>query len=167
MKSSGDTTSEDLPSPTVLFTDLKSLKTFVTSSWSEWGRERYISRVDIDSFGTLTDNHQWIHEDDTRCSEESVYGGVIAHGLFILTLLPSLLPPEPFVLVGHTHRIVRGGEWRFPAPVFPNNAVRARVRLVKVCHTERGTLLIRDTEIWSSGNKDKPVVTCSLALQYF
>ena len=151
----------------ISFMDVSRLQTFTTPDWSEWGPERLVTRSDIDSFGVLTDNHQWIHEDDERCSKESIYGEVIAHGLFILTLLPSLLPPEPFMVVGHTHRIVRGGEWRFPAPVFLENTVRARVRLTKVRYTERGTLLIRETEIWSSGNSDKPVVTCTLRLQYF
>jgi acyl dehydratase len=151
----------------VHFVDISRLQTFVTSDWSEWGTKRLITRSDIGAFGTLTDNHQWIHEDDARCGAESIYGGVIAHGLFILTLLPSLLPLESFQVVGHTHRIVRGGQWRFPAPVFPENTLHARARLVKVRYTERGTLLIRETEIWSSGNKDKPVVTCKLRLQYF
>lgn len=151
----------------VHYTKLDQLRTFVTDEWSEWGPDRLVTRSDIDSFGALTDNHQWIHEDDNRCDSESIYGEVIAHGLFILTLLPSLLPPEPFTLTGYTHRIVRGGEWRFPAPVFPDNTVRARARLVKVRYTERGALLIRETEIWSSGNSDKPVVTCIFRLQYF
>jgi acyl dehydratase len=149
------------------FQDIERLQMYTTDIWSGWGPKRIISRADIDTFGFLTDNHQWIHEDDERCRNESVYGEVIAHGLFILTLLPSLLPKEPFLVVGYTHRIVRGGEWRFPAPVYPGDTIHARVRLKKVRLTERGTLLIRETEVWSSGNVERPVVTCTLRLQYF
>lgn len=146
--------------------DVLGIRTFVTPVWGEWGPQRVVSRGAVDTFSNLTDNHQWIHTDDTRCASESVYGQVIAHGFLILSLLPSLLPSEPFLITGHTHRIVRGGEWRFPAPVFPENTVQARTRLTEVRRTKRGTLLIREVEVWSSGNT-KPVVTCILQLQYF
>lgn len=148
------------------FMDVGFLQSQITSSWSEWGTERLITRSDIDAFGTLTDNHQWIHENDARCKTESLYGEVIAHGLFILTLLPSLLPPESFTLTSYTHRIVRGGEWRFPAPVFVDDIVHARSRLLTVRLTQRGVVLMREIEVWSV-NGLKPAVTCSLQLQYF
>ena len=153
----------------VNFTEVGQLRSFVTKQWSEWGQQRLVTRDHIDTFSNLTDNHQWIHEDEDRCMTESPYGALVAHGFFILVLLPSLLPRESFVVTGHAQRIVRGSDhFRFPSPVFPDDIVQARVRLrdVRISENGKGIILIRDTEIWSTTGT-KPAVTCSLQLQYF
>jgi acyl dehydratase len=84
-------------------------------------------------------------------------------------LVPGLLPPEPFVVVGHKQRIVRGSDhFRFPSPVFVDDVVHARARLcsVELAASKKGTVLTREIEVWSTTG-EKPAVTCRLALQYF
>lgn len=151
------------------FRDIHSLTQHVSHVWSSWGRERIVTDEDIAHFGELTQNPQWIHTDKDRCKKESPYGDVIAHGLFILALIPSLLPPEPFQVVGYAQRIVRGcNSFRFPAPVFPGDCVRARTKLVgvRVATSGKGTILTRKVEVRSNSGA-KPVVTAELMLQYF
>ena len=153
----------------VHFADAATLRSLITPEWSEWGAERLITKADIKTFADLTDNHQWIHEDEARCVNESPYGALIAHGFLILALLPGLLPPEPFQVVGYRQRIVRGSDhFRFPAPIFPGDTVHTRVHLqeVRTSKNNRGTILFRDTEVWSTVGT-KPAVVCSLQLQYF
>lgn len=44
----------------------------------------------VDEFGRLTGDEQWIHVDVERCRRESPFGGTIAHGFLVLSLIPLL-----------------------------------------------------------------------------
>lgn len=151
------------------FADYSSLRRHVTGDWSEYGASRLIQRAEVDQFGDLTNNQQWIHVDDARCRDESPYGNVIVHGLFLLALVPALLPPESFRVVGHNQRIVRGCErFRFPAPVYPEESIRVRSRLLSVspAHSGKGTVVSRSLEMQVE-DRETPVLTAELLLQYF
>ena len=154
----------------VIFNDAKTLRAFIhQDAWSSWGKERTVTLEDIRSFGALTDNQQWIHEDQERATREGPYSGLIAHGLLLVSLIPSLLPEEDYVVVGHSVRIVRGiDHLRLPAPVYLGETVHARVRLTNVrsAPSGKGTILTRAVEVWSTVG-EKPAVVCSLELQYF
>lgn len=138
-------------------------------TWSEWGPSRKITLDDVHAFANLTDNHQWIHEDVERSEKESPYESVIAHGLFLVTLIPSLLPYEGFRIIGNRVRIIRAIDaLRLPSPVFPGDTIHARTRRIIASHAKsgKGTILKRDVEVWKHDG-EKPAVTCSLSLQYF
>ncbi|MBP9669488.1 MAG: MaoC family dehydratase N-terminal domain-containing protein [Candidatus Pacebacteria bacterium] len=137
--------------------------------WSTWGPERPVTKETIQAFAHLTDNHQWIHEDAQRCTRESPYGGLIAHGLLLVSLIPGLLPPEGFTISGHRVRIVRAIEQlRLPSPVYPGDTVHARVRRLSAytAPSGKGTVVERVVEVWSLAGA-KPAVVCILRLQYF
>jgi len=53
-----------------------------TSDWHQ------ISQPAVDAFASLTGDKQWIHVDRERSERESPYGETIAHGAFILALVP-------------------------------------------------------------------------------
>lgn len=53
------------------------------SSWLE------ISQGMITKFAEATGDHQWIHTDIKKASQ-SVFGGTVAHGFLLLSLLPRL-----------------------------------------------------------------------------
>lgn len=154
----------------VRFDDYEDLNRFSTrDEWSAWGPERLVSAAEINMFADLTDNHQWIHEDEERCNAESPYGGLIAHGLFLATLIPGLLPDEGFTIVGHKVKIVRGiDHLRLPSPVYAGERVHARVWGLKAypAKSGKGTIVERGVEVWSVDGR-KPAVTCLLRLQYF
>src|SRR5690348_8226688 len=44
----------------------------------------------IDAFADCTGDHQWIHVDVERAKRESPFGGTIAHGYLVLSLLPMM-----------------------------------------------------------------------------
>ena len=134
-----------------------------------WGPERIISRDDIDSFANVTNNFQWIHEDDERCLRESPYGAVIAHGLLLVSLIPGLLADEHKPIVGHRVRIIRRIDLlRLPSPVFAGERVHVRSAFVRAydAPSGKGTVVERDVELWSLSGA-KPAVVCRLSLQYF
>ena len=54
------------------------------SDWIEITQER------INAFADATDDHQWIHIDQTRAAVESPFKATIAHGYFTLSLYPKL-----------------------------------------------------------------------------
>jgi acyl dehydratase len=138
-------------------------------TWSGWGATRVVTTRDIREFAKLTGNHQWIHDDANRCASESPYGKLIAHGLLLVALIPSLLPQETFTLVGHRVRIIRAiDHLRLPSPVYPGDTIHARLRRLKTyaAPSGKGTVVEREVEVWSQSGT-KPAVTCTLKMQYF
>lgn len=155
--------------PIIHYDDVDQLNQLLCdATWSEWGAERMITKEDIIRFADVTHNHQWIHEDEKRCINESPYHGMIAHGLLIASLIPSLLPEERYTVFGHKMRIIRGiDKLRLPSPVYPNDRIHARTQTLRAYapSSARGTVIERNVEVWSmDGNR--PVVACLLLFQY-
>lgn len=48
-----------------------------------------ITQPVVDAYAEISDDHQWIHVDPERAAT-SPFGGTIAHGLLVLSLLPRL-----------------------------------------------------------------------------
>ena len=89
-------------------------------------------RVDaakVRAFADATGDHQWIHVDAERAAAEAPWGGPIAHGYLVLSLLPVLLFQQVLVVEDVSAMINYGlDKLRFPA-VTP---VGAEVRLQAV-----------------------------------
>ena len=155
---------------TIAFDDVAKISPLTADSdWSKWGPSKKMTERDILQFATLTDNHQWIHTDSNRCMKDSPYGRLIAHGLLLVSLIPSLLPNERFVIVGHRVRIIRAiDNLRLPSPIYPDDLIHARTRLLAVSTAKsgKGTVLKRAVEVWKEGG-NKPTVVCTLSMQYF
>ena len=56
---------------------------------SEWIE---VTQEMVDQFADATGDHQWIHVDVERATQQSPFGGPIAHGYLTLSLIPRLLP---------------------------------------------------------------------------
>ena len=54
---------------------------------SEW---YYVTQERINDFADATSDHQWIHIDEERAKKEMPDGKTIAHGYFMVSLLPKL-----------------------------------------------------------------------------
>ncbi|HTV68619.1 MAG TPA: MaoC family dehydratase [Rhizobiaceae bacterium] len=94
---------------------------------------RVVSQTMIDQFADATDDHQFIHVDPERAARETQFGGTIAHGFLLLSLLSAMayetLPPIRGGKVG----INQGFESiRFIAPVKSGARIRTRFVLGKV-----------------------------------
>lgn len=150
------------------FTDIEKLKQQIGYQWSPWGNSRVITQKDIDAFSELTNNRQWIHIDQERSEKDSPYGGIIAHGIFIFSLIPPLLTDHTFKVVGSNQMIIRGGEkFRFVSPVYPGQMIVARQRLIDVVKKRKGTVLSWEIEIHTPIASSVPAVTATVHLQYF
>ena len=54
---------------------------------SEW---YHVSQEKINNFAEATSDHQWIHVDEERAKKEMPDGKTIAHGYYMVSLLPKL-----------------------------------------------------------------------------
>ena len=54
---------------------------------SEW---YHVTQEKIDKFADATSDHQWIHVDEERAKKEMSEGKTIAHGYYMVSLLPKL-----------------------------------------------------------------------------
>ena len=103
------------------------------SSWVELDQRR------IDAFAEVTGDHQWIHTDPQRAAD-GPFGGTIAHGWLVLSLLPGLVS-ELLEVPGRRLSVNYGVDRvRFTAPVPVGSRVRLRARITEV--TPRGDALL-------------------------
>jgi acyl dehydratase len=105
------------------------LEDFVAAVGSEIGVSpwRVVTQEMIDQFASATDDHQFIHVDPERAAKETPFGGTIAHGFLLLSLLSAMtfetLPP----LEGAGMGINQGfDKIRFVQPVKTGSRIRAR-----------------------------------------
>lgn len=91
---------------------------------SEW---LAISQDMIDDFARVTGDDQWIHIDVERCRTESPYKAPIAHGLFVLSLIPKLMSRSEQWAKFSSGINYGCDKVRYPAPV----RVGARIRAVQ------------------------------------
>lgn len=108
------------------------------SSW------RRISQADIDRFADATDDHQFIHVDPVRAARETPFGGTIAHGFLMLSLLPALAREALPAIDGRVMSINYGFDRvRFVTPVVSGAEVRARFTLVELTERRASEFLLR------------------------
>lgn len=111
------------------------LDTLVASVGKEVGVSpwREVTQQRIDRFADATDDHQFIHCDPERAARETPFGGTIAHGFLLLSLLSAMtfetLPPLAGVKMGVNHGF---DQIRFQAPVKTGARIRTRFFLADV-----------------------------------
>lgn len=112
-----------------------SLDKLVASAGQEVGVSpwRAVTQTMIDQFADATDDHQFIHCDPERAARETPYGGTIAHGFLLLSLLSAMtfetMPPVEGGTMGVNHGF---DEVRFKSPVKTGSRIRARFKLASV-----------------------------------
>src|SRR5690606_5223134 len=86
---------------------------------------------DIDTFATVTGDHQWIHVDPERAAA-GPFGTTIGHGLFTLSLGPTFME-ELMAFDGFAHSLNYGyNKVRFPHPRPVGSKVRMRATISDV-----------------------------------
>jgi len=107
----------------------------------------------IQQFADATGDRQWIHLDPDRAAA-GPFGGTVAHGLLILSLIPTLAY-QVYRVRGIRMAVNYGlDRVRFPAPVRAGSSVRAGVRLLSVTDCPGGVqVLTRVTVEVAGGSK--------------
>ena len=150
----------------IRFDDIAALQAKVSEEFGPWGPEMAVTQKMINDFADTTGDHQWIHVDVERCKRESPFGGPIAHGFLVLSLVPALQTTSGFKLVGVGNAVNYGADkLRFVSPVPAGSKVHARSRLVAVEGKPKGTQVTSEIAVHVTGN-DRPAVLYSMLVLY-
>lgn len=117
-----------------------------------------IDQARIDAFAAVTGDHQFIHVDASRAAQTQ-FGGTIAHGFLILSLLSPLAYQAALPIPPGAMSVNYGFEkLRFVAPVPEGANIRARF-VLKACssRTPTQTLLTYLVTVEIQG-KEKPAL---------
>lgn len=91
---------------------------------------RLIPQAEISAFAALTGDDHWIHVDEARASRDMPDGRTIAHGLYLLALVPRM-QRDLFHIARRGAGLNYGYDRvRFTAPVPSGSRVRLRQTLV-------------------------------------
>jgi acyl dehydratase len=121
---------------------------------------RVVSQTMIDQFADATDDHQFIHCDPERAARETPFGGTIAHGFLLLSLLSAMtfetLPPLEGSGMGINHGF---DKVRFIAPVKSGARIRARFSLAEANARPSGWVQVSYDVTIEVENSVKPALT--------
>ncbi|WP_319824047.1 MaoC family dehydratase [Thalassovita sp.] len=123
-----------------------------------------ITQTQINAFAELTGDDHWIHVDVARAAREQPDGKTIAHGLFLVSLIPRLQR--------QLFRIERRGAGlnygydrvRFTAPVPAGSFVRLVQTITSVTRRGQGTQLAITSTIEIKGSERPALVADGLLL---
>lgn len=149
------------PTTTVALADLPGLvgHEFGPSEWMEVTQDR------IDLFADATDDHQWIHVDPERAAT-GPFGGPIAHGFLVLSLLIPLWSGL-FDVDGVTTKVNYGlNRVRFVSPVPAGSRVRLSFVLADVEDVKGGVQLTLAMTIELEGS-DRPAVAAEFLARFY
>ena len=150
----------------IRFDDIAALQRRISDTFGPWGPELTVTQKMINDFAELTGDRQWIHVDVERCKRESPFGGPIAHGFLVLSLLPVLRTGSEFTLVGFGNVVNYGADkLRFVSPVPAGSKIRAHSRTVAVDAKPKGTQITSEIAVHVSGN-DRPALLYTMLVLY-
>lgn len=140
--------------PVVHLDQMESLVGTVTGT-SEWFT---VEQDRINAFADATDDHQWIHIDETAANT-GPFGTTIAHGFLTMSLLPHLLEGVSVSPEGTVMGINYGSDKvRFLQPVRVGSRIRARQVLMEAAEKNPGQWLTKTAVTIEIENQEKPAM---------
>ncbi len=123
------------------------------SPWVEISQDR------VNAFADITVDHQFIHLDPEQAAQ-TPFGGTIAHGFLILSLLTHFAESGTGTSIeGTVMRINYGFDrLRFLSPVHVGHRVRGRAKLLSVAETKPNQFRIKQEVIVEIEGEDKPAL---------
>ena len=127
------------------------------SDWVTVGQDR------IDAFAACTGDQQWIHVDVERARRESPFGGPVAHGYLILSLVAAMVtdlgvvPPDAASALNYGLDKVR-----FIAPVKAGARVRMRASLAAAEPQNGGRMLLKLQSTLEIEDEAKPALIAEI-----
>lgn len=113
----------------------------------------------VNAFAHCTGDYQWIHLDVERSQRESPFGGTVAHGYLMLSLVArfameiGVVPADAAVAISYGLDKVR-----FLTPVRVGARVRAEVTLIHASGHGQGRYLIKTRNTIEIEGQDRPAL---------
>lgn len=120
---------------------------------------RVLSQGEVDLFARATGDAQFIHVDPERAAAEGPYGGAVAHGYLLVSLMPLLLSER--ILLPPGAEVVNYGldRLRFAAPVRIGDRFRGRFVVTQRNRLAPGTTLVKVRAAIEVEGARRPAVT--------
>jgi acyl dehydratase len=119
-----------------------------------------LSESDVLGFAEVTRDRHWVHSDPVRAARETEYGGVLAQGFLVLSLVTDLTN-QCLTIRGAKRWLNYGLERvRFLAPVVPGDRLRLKLTLDSLQASPAGTRLGLNCELERDG-ATKPVMVAA------
>jgi len=113
----------------------------------------------IDRFADVTSDHQFIHVDPVRAKAETPFGGTIAHGYLLLSLVAPMSYEALPQIEGRVMGINYGlDKVRFLAPVRAGSRLRGHFKLREVSPRSEKEVLLKNEIIVELEGADKPAL---------
>lgn len=127
---------------------------------SDWFK---VIQEEINEYGKIVGDMQWIHVDPERAKRESPYGVTVAHGNWLLSIAYSKLFSQLYTSINTRMTINYGwNKIRFPAPTPVGKSIRLIAKVVNVREVGEGAYDVEfDFKIYVEG-ESKP---CCVALK--
>lgn len=127
-----------------------------------------VDQAMIDAFADATGDHQFIHIDPVRAAE-TPFGGTIAHGFLLISLLPRLFETMPDLAVPGQVMGVNYGcdKLRFTNPVRSGSRVRVRMATRTVEEKRAGQFQILNDITMEIEEQDRPALIAEWISQTF
>ena len=123
-----------------------------------------LGQHEINTFADVTNDHQWVHVNVDRATEE--LGGTLAHGYLVLALIPQFTAQLiTFTDIGHGLNYGLG-RVRFTAPVPSGSRLTATQEIVRV-EDKAGGKLITSTMTISIVGQQRPACVAEIMVLVF
>src|SRR5262245_43306153 len=121
----------------------------------------------IAKFADCTDDHQFIHLDAARARQETPFGGTIAHGFLLLSLISAHQPPD-MPRIAHTRFVLNYGldRVRFLSVVRTGARVRFRTKVASITEKEPGRVLVKNEKTMEIDGEAKPALIAEQLFMY-
>jgi acyl dehydratase len=118
-----------------------------------------VDQKSINAFADVTGDHQWIHVDVEKAKKMSPFGGPVAHGFLVLSLLAGAVGSAG-VVPADAKGVINYGvdKVRFIAPVPAGARVTASFKLEEVEDKGPKGQLLRVSAVLNIEGSDKPAV---------
>lgn len=113
----------------------------------------------INAFAECTEDHQWIHVDEERAAKESPFGGTIAHGFLVLSLIAAkqlelgVYPSDARQMINYGL-----GSVRFLSPVPAGATVRVGTVIKSVVEKGEGRFVVTTDNTVHIEGSEKPAL---------
>jgi len=132
------------------YKDQDALNALVTDEFGDWSNKVLVDQTMINQYAELSGDKMWLHVDEERCAKESPFGGTIAHGFLILSLMPKMTsgPGAISRITGFGHMMNYGSDkLRFLGAVPVNSEIVSRSRIKEVEVSDKKTKVVMETHI--------------------
>ncbi|MHA2289157.1 MAG: MaoC family dehydratase [Promethearchaeota archaeon] len=145
------------------------------SDWKDYiGKELGISdwydvtQEEINEYGRIVGDMQWIHTNPERAKNESPYGNTVAHGNWILSIVHPKLLTQIYIAI-ETKMIVNYG-WnkiRFPSAALIERKIRLVAKIDDVREAGKGVYdVIMEYKVYAE-NEAKPCMVAIKVTRYY